>query len=671
MTVTKALHSVAKSQRGLASRVALWVFVSLMLIGLLFGATNFFINRQVHYLGSQVDAANLRNESIQASSQTFYEAALDARGYIAYGQTSMLDDFRAQMDMFHKQMRLLQQSESTPGSEMQEMHTTLNLTNTYEQLVQQSFAKKEKGQVVELLPRQGGLAVNQVIGALHSLSEDNQAQISDLLNREQRLLDIWLFWPFVVLLLTAFVGWTLVRYLRRHIVEPVTHLESVVRLFGNGIRTDLMLVSRSDEIGSLADGVSHMITDLEQKQQEAIDANLELQEQRDLLEAQNEEIMAQQTEQTETLNRLERQQSLIERILESSHEGMAMCDAKGRVIFSNPQFHESFGVVPLLHSDLGQMLEQLRGAIRTTGKPLHEEVRAFLDGDAEHATSLYEWTNLQGEVRSFELYGNYAPIDSEHAETGYLFVVRDRTEEQRAEQLKDEFISIVSHELRTPLAAILGFVDVLMSRELPLERRAKYLKTIQTEGNRLANLINDFLDLQRMEAGKLTYNLEPLDFAGLVPAICTQWTGNDSHQVQVSTPAHPVFVLGDSDRLTQVIHNLVSNAIKYSPGADEVQVSLVVEECHAILRVKDFGLGIPEDAKDKLFTKFYRVDNSDRRQIGGSGLGLAIAREIAEEHQGELTFDSVFGEGSIFSLKLPLYEEDSAHPAAEGREHYG
>ncbi|UUZ79372.1 cell wall metabolism sensor histidine kinase WalK [Paenibacillus sp. P26] len=200
------------------------------------------------------------------------------------------------------------------------------------------------------------------------------------------------------------------------------------------------------------------------------------------------------------------------------------------------------------------------------------------------------------------------------------------------DQMKKEFISVVSHELRTPLTSILGFVEILLDRNPDAEKRTKYLQTIHREAERLTHLLNDLLDLQKMESGKQQYLFAPTDLAELVSEVLDSWDEEKSHRMVVHYETRPLYVLADADRLKQALHNLVSNAVKYSPGADRVDVEVVEEDGMAVVRIRDYGLGIPEESREKMFTKFYRVDNSDRRKIGGTGLGLAIVREILIAH---------------------------------------
>jgi PAS domain S-box-containing protein len=237
----------------------------------------------------------------------------------------------------------------------------------------------------------------------------------------------------------------------------------------------------------------------------------------------------------------------------------------------------------------------------------------------------------------------------------YVGVGTDITEQKKMNEMKNEFVSVVSHELRTPLATILGFMEIMLKRNLSIEKMKKYTETVYQEGNRLSNLINDFLDLQRIESGRQEYRFIPVPVNLLVQDLWNYWDGRQNHQLMIHLPSEENYIRGDADRLRQVLHNLISNAIKYSPNAEKIDLYVCVKNGHIVIQIQDYGLGIPEEAKDKLFSKFYRVDNSDRRKIGGTGLGLAIVKEIIEAHQGTICFSSELGEGSTFTLELPEY----------------
>lgn len=352
---------------------------------------------------------------------------------------------------------------------------------------------------------------------------------------------------------------------------------------------------------------------------------------------------------------LQEQRDITHSILESSHEGFVMCDVEGNIIFTNQRMLEFFNFENFIEMNIVQVCRSYQRAM-SRGKEVCEKIEDLLAGKVKTLQERFSFKNSYDEVIHFEVYAN--PImDEEHGECrGYLFVYRNRTESEKADEIKNEFVSVVSHELRTPLASVLGFIEILLHRELPQQKQKKYMQTVYEEALRLSNLINDFLDLQRMESGRQEYHFVPIDMVGWMHGQKEKWKGTQHHKINLHVPNEELYVQADASRLTQVLTNLVSNAIKYSPNTNQIDVYVYEKEDCVYIDVQDYGLGIPEEAHDQLFSKFYRVDNSDRRQIGGTGLGLAISKEIIDAHQGSLSFVSTFGQGSTFTIQLPIYK---------------
>jgi signal transduction histidine kinase len=235
---------------------------------------------------------------------------------------------------------------------------------------------------------------------------------------------------------------------------------------------------------------------------------------------------------------------------------------------------------------------------------------------------------------------------------------RSELEEQnerlrQSEQLKSELVSIVSHEVRTPLASVLGFTSLLLQRDVEPERRRGYLEIIDAQGRRLATLLDDFLNLQRIEEGRLELAQDVVDLKALVREQVQLFRAQSpDHVLELRVPAGTLPVLGDGGRLAQVLGNLLSNAIKYSPEGGVVQIVGDGDLEFVRISVRDEGVGIPAEQHERIFTKFFRGDAA-ASGIAGTGLGLAFARAIVEAHDGRIGFRSVAGEGATFWIELP------------------
>jgi signal transduction histidine kinase len=241
-----------------------------------------------------------------------------------------------------------------------------------------------------------------------------------------------------------------------------------------------------------------------------------------------------------------------------------------------------------------------------------------------------------------------------------------------SEQVKSELVSNVSHELRTPLASVLGFSSLMLDRDLPQEETKRYLEVIRSEARRLASLLNDLLDLQRVEQEALDLRNEEVDLNELLATQVTLYSAqSDAHELRFQPAGEALTIRGDRDRLAQVVGNLLSNAIKYSPdgGVVEVTSTLIGEE--AWIWVRDEGLGIPGGHQEQIFTKFFRGDVGRELGIAGTGLGLVLARQIIEAHSGQIGFDSEAGRGSTFWLQLPASragDGDGREPSLAARD---
>ncbi|RZJ32540.1 MAG: response regulator [Brevundimonas sp.] len=242
-------------------------------------------------------------------------------------------------------------------------------------------------------------------------------------------------------------------------------------------------------------------------------------------------------------------------------------------------------------------------------------------------------------------------------------VVRDISERRRVEEMKQQFVSTVSHELRTPLTSIAGSLGLLAggaAGAIP-DKASRLISIAHSNSQRLVRLINDILDVEKLESGQMTLDLSPLDLREIALRSIDNVHGlaDDLHVTVRLREGDPAPVRGDADRLIQVVVNLLSNAVKFSPEDSEVEVSVEPETRIARLSVRDHGPGVPDEFRARIFSKFAQADSSDTRAKGGTGLGLAIAREIAERHGGRLWFESAAGEGATFHLDLPLELEEA------------
>ncbi len=370
------------------------------------------------------------------------------------------------------------------------------------------------------------------------------------------------------------------------------------------------------------------------------------------------------THQLESQSTLLRQQGassvLLSELIDNVPALLAYVDAEQCCRFHNKAYRETFGL----------SADQLNG--RTMRDLMGEEYYEFLRPKVEEVLSGYPVTYEREQkvargghryymVNYFPRYGDGAKRDEV---IGFYSLGTDITELKRIDTLKSEFVSTVSHELRTPLTSIrgsLGLVTGGMAGVLP--DTAKTLITIAKNNcERLIRLINDILDIEKLESGHMRMELQPLELRSLLDQAVAANQGYAiacNVKLVLNCDEGPWVVKVDPDRLTQVVTNLLSNAIKFSPQDGAVTVHVKRAESGVRVEVQDNGPGIAEEFRSRIFQKFSQADSSDARQKGGTGLGLNISRAIVEKLGGSIGFDTKLGAGSTFFFELPLHDDSA------------
>jgi PAS domain S-box-containing protein len=291
-------------------------------------------------------------------------------------------------------------------------------------------------------------------------------------------------------------------------------------------------------------------------------------------------------------------------------------------------------------------LDELPGSRALRGEKAPQAIIQYIDRKSQEQ----RWSLVKAQ-----------PIVDEHGEVLLAVAVfSDITESYQQQQRKDEFISMASHELKTPVTSLKGFTNVLQRRlvEQGDERTLHYLSRMDVQLNKLTKIINDLLDISKMQAGQLSFHKVPFALDALIEETAEDvQSATFSHQFLIEGKTG-VQVSGDKDRLEQVFINLFTNAVKYSPQADKVLVSLSRTQEEAMICVKDFGIGIDESHHDKIFERFYQVTDPQEKTFPGLGMGLYISHEIVNRHHGRMWVESKKGEGAIFYVALPILQED-------------
>lgn len=250
---------------------------------------------------------------------------------------------------------------------------------------------------------------------------------------------------------------------------------------------------------------------------------------------------------------------------------------------------------------------------------------------------------------------------------GILGLIHDVTQQRRSEQMRREFVANVSHELRTPITNVRGYAETLteLGEDIDPADRARFLNVILNESDRMTKIVQDLLMLSKFDAGEMDLVLEDFDLAVSARNICDAMMLNVKQRgmtMELSVPGEPVLCHGDRARIEQVIVNVVTNAIRYTPDGGSILVRVGRDGETAWVSVKDSGIGIPKDDIPRIFDRFYRVDKARSRSLGGSGLGLSIAREIVDRHGGDIEIESELGKGTEVTVSLPVRGKDEVAP---------
>ncbi|OFJ66207.1 cell wall metabolism sensor histidine kinase VicK [Streptococcus sp. HMSC077F03] len=248
--------------------------------------------------------------------------------------------------------------------------------------------------------------------------------------------------------------------------------------------------------------------------------------------------------------------------------------------------------------------------------------------------------------------------------SGLVAVLHDTTEQEKEERERRLFVSNVSHELRTPLTSVKSYLEALDEGALYDPVAPDFIKVSLDETNRMMRMVTDLLHLSRIDNTTSQLDVELINFTAFITFILNRFdkmrSQDDEKKYELvrDYPINSVWIEIDTDKMTQVIDNILNNAIKYSPDGGKITVSMKTTDDQMILSIKDQGLGIPKQDLPKIFDRFYRVDRARSRAQGGTGLGLAIAKEIIKQHNGFIWAKSEYGKGSTFTIVLP-YDKDA------------
>jgi len=463
----------------------------------------------------------------------------------------------------------------------------------------------EVGQEVETLngyldvavPLRSGGEVRYVVGVYDTKEELNELTFN--------IFSILVRTMVAALLVAIFLSFLL----SKTITRPVGRLTEQARKIAGGDFSGLPQVHAQDEIGELTETFNEMAAVLE-----------------------------------DTLSKIEGERDKLDTIFRHMADGVVAFEKDGGMIHINPA---AAGMLGRSHES-GSTAEEIFP-------------NADLSALAELQPGLFhemDYTTGQRVLKVF--FARYGQAEG----GGMLAVIHDITEQHKLERSQREFVANVSHELRTPLTNIRGYTDTIIESgdDLDSATRARFLKVVSGEADRMTNIVKDLLTLSRLDYETLEVNMGRVDLVDLAGSSLESMSIEAEKKKLTlfdKMPEGTLMVTGDRARLQQVVVNIISNAIKYNRPGGSVTVSAERDEKYISLRVSDTGIGVPEGDIPHIFERFYRVDKARSRSYGGTGLGLPIAKQIVELHGGTMTFESVFGEGSTITVRLPAVTEES------------
>ncbi len=351
-------------------------------------------------------------------------------------------------------------------------------------------------------------------------------------------------------------------------------------------------------------------------------------------------------------------------ILEAVADGVMVTNAQGRVILFNEAAEHILGAVR--EEIIGRPTDDRLGLYGAAGTALVNQVRQWLTSTDARS----RMPSLEQRLRIEERHVNVhvAPVTLGDEYLGTVSIFRDVTKEVEVDRAKTEFVSTVSHELRTPMTSIKGYADLMLlgaAGQMNDDQR-RFLSIIKANADRLSVLVNDLLDISRLEGGRVELDIKPLSLEGLVDQVANTLRAKIEDKgltLSLHVPPDLPPVMGDRDRVIQILTNLVSNAHQYTPTGGSINVKALRAAGMIQVDVADTGIGIAPEDQPKVFDRFFRADDPKVQEFSGTGLGLAIVKSLVEMQHGRIWLNSEVGQGSTFSFSLPMAEEGDEEPA--------
>lgn len=404
----------------------------------------------------------------------------------------------------------------------------------------------------------------------------------------------------LALIITIFLGFLIAS----SITEPIRDVTKKAEKMSKGDFDQFVEVKSDDEIGQLANMFNHLTFKLK-----------------------------------DTINKMDLERSKLDTIFNYMAEGVVAIDTNGNIIHANP-----------IAIDILELNEDYAN----TGKlDLHRLNLSKVDYGNKNTLQGEALVAFKDEVYKIK----YAPFKNEAERIiGLILVLQDFTKEHRLDNMRKEFVANVSHELKTPITTIKSYTETLLDRDVDKNTQENFINVINSESDRMARLVQDLLQLSNIDYQKTAWNQEEINLSSLIDMILYNLgllIKEKKINVHKNTTSFLPKIIADKDGIERVVLNVITNSIKYNRENGNIYIDLYEEDSYLFLRIKDDGIGIPDEDVSRIFERFYRVEKGRSRDMGGTGLGLSIAKEIIQGNRGEIDLSSEQGKGTIVTLRFP------------------
>ncbi|MBA2285239.1 MAG: response regulator [Ktedonobacteraceae bacterium] len=585
-----------------------------------------------------------KDEDTLLSAMTDQETGL--RGYVTTANPVFLQPFNSGRPRFLAALRDLRSHLSGPNFRTSSAaldQVTTRANEWYRSFALVQLANVEHGDLASARAEQTSLAGKILFDRFRAtIVRLDQALSAD--NDRIAQQDATLTWMpvalvFMLSLLVIFILWLLFRHIARQMFAQLSILRQAPQQTAAGNLSTRVPLLGYEELHALGLSFNTMAAALQQNQ------------------ADNEQLVRELGGGNEQLTHAN---STLRALLDSAYGAIFFVSPNGYVQQINRRFIELFTLeaADIVGHPITDLVSHWK---RLFVDP--EIFEDYLENSRNDQTEAFSATIVQEtpQHREYDLYST--PVCSaDDAYLGRFYSLRDVTQEREVDRMKSEFVSLVSHELRTPLTSIQGYIDLLLHDEEvgPLTAlQQEFLGVAHNNARRLVGIINDLLDLSRIESGKIELHREPLHLTRLIQELLPTFSlrlEEKGQDLVLHLPDPSPIVQGDSERIVQVLSNLLSNAHKYTPQGGRIDLTVETTGTMARISVTDTGIGLSVEEQAQLFTRFYRAQNTMSQTVNGTGLGLTIARTLVELHGGEITLTSAPGQGSTFSFTLPLVQ---------------